>query len=276
MALESIRLGAKGPAVEAWQYFLLGLGLFKGEVDGTFTLETEGATHRFQEQYNKKLVREGSKARPLLVDGWAGTDTYGAAFSMGFDPLHYSLEESLQKGSPAWPAFPVGLRPLSAVEKQEKFGVIKFVPAATPANPEAIRIVNSWDGNIELVSLPQLKGVAGAEGSNRFPFHRLVAKQVQGLFQVWEEMKLLPHILSYGGSWAPRFVRGSRTVLSSHAWGTAFDINVTWNGYGRRPALVGEKGSVRELVETAVGLGFYWGGWFPRKDGMHFECYDVL
>ena len=69
----------------------------------------------------------------------------------------------------------------------------------------------------------------------------------------------------------PRFVRGSRTILSNHSFGTAFDINVPWNLLGSVPALVGQKGSVRELVPIANQNGFYWGGHFPRKDGMHFS-----
>jgi hypothetical protein len=36
--------------------------------------------------------------------------------------------------------------------------------------------------------------------------------------------------------------------------------------------LVGEKGSVRELVPIANRWGFYWGGHYNgRPDGMHFE-----
>lgn len=45
-----------------------------------------------------------------------------------------------------------------------------------------------------------------------------------------------------------------------------------YNPLGARPALVGQKGSVRELVPIANKWGFYWGGHYSgRKDGMHFE-----
>ena len=71
-------------------------------------------------------------------------------------------------------------------------------------------------------------------------------------------------------------MRGSRTTLSNYAWGTAFDINVPWNARGTVPALCGEKGSVRELVAIANEHGFYWGGHFSRRDGMHFEVARVL
>jgi hypothetical protein len=55
------------------------------------------------------------------------------------------------------------------------------------------------------------------------------------------------------------------------------DINVAWNGLGRQPAFVGQKGSVRELVPAAEKHGFYWGGFFAsRPDGMHFEAAKIL
>jgi hypothetical protein len=79
-------------------------------------------------------------------------------------------------------------------------------------------------------------------------------------------------VLTWEGSFAPRFVRGSNVTLSNHAWGTAFDINYAWNTLGAQPALRGQKGSVRELVPIANEFGFYWGGHFKgRADGMHFE-----
>ena len=87
----------------------------------------------------------------------------------------------------------------------------------------------------------------------------------------WEKAGLLDRIISFGGGFEPRFVRGSTTTLSNHSFGSAFDINVAWNERGHRPALVGEKGSVRELVPIAHKWGFWWGGHFSTPDGMHFE-----
>jgi hypothetical protein len=50
-----------------------------------------------------------------------------------------------------------------------------------------------------------------------------------------------------------------------------FDVNFEWNRMGTVPALRGDKGSVRERVPIANEHGFYWGGHFSRRDGMHFE-----
>ena len=78
-------------------------------------------------------------------------------------------------------------------------------------------------------------------------------------------------ILTYAGSFVPRFIRGSLSNLSQHAFGSAFDINARWNAFGATPAALGSKGTVRPLVAIANQLGFYWGGHFARRDGMHFE-----
>ena len=69
-------------------------------------------------------------------------------------------------------------------------------------------------------------------------------------------------------------IRRSREVpqLSNHSFGSAFDINATQNWLGDMPAICGQKGAVRELVEAANRCNFYWGGHYgERKDGMHFE-----
>ena len=91
------------------------------------------------------------------------------------------------------------------------------------------------------------------------------------LFERWEQAGLKPLVSSWAGAFTPRFTRGSRSVLSNHAYGSAFDINAEWNGLGALPRLLSERGSVRKLVPIANELGFYWGGHFSRRDGMHFE-----
>ena len=145
-------------------------------------------------------------------------------------------------------------------------------PAPTPENPEGIRILDQWvTENIRSFDIPELRYVLGANGGH-VPFHRLVGARVQALFASFTAAGLADRVLAFGGSFAPRFIRGSRTVLSAHAHGSAFDINVPWNPLGAVPALRGTKGSVRELVPLANQAGFYWGGHFTtRRDGMHFE-----
>lgn len=67
-----------------------------------------------------------------------------------------------------------------------------------------------------------------------------------------------------GGTYNYRKVVGGNT-LSMHAYGIAIDLDPTHNALGkqgRMPAWV---------VEIFERHGFCWGGWFSRKDPMHFE-----
>ncbi|HXH96582.1 MAG TPA: M15 family metallopeptidase, partial [Gaiellaceae bacterium] len=140
-----------------------------------------------------------------------------------------------------------------------------------------IKIRGNWQAkNIAAVTIPQLQGVKGAPKNGRIWVHRLVTQQCTKLFEAWEHDGLLDLVKTWEGSFAPRFVRGSATTLSNHAWGTAFDVNFAWNRLGTLPALRSQPGSVRELVPRANELGFYWGGHFSRRDGMHFEVARVL
>jgi hypothetical protein len=152
------------------------------------------------------------------------------------------------------------------------FSSYTFQPAPVPGNPEAIHITSGWIAeNLVSVQVPQLAGVAGAPASGHIQLHRLVAPKVVELFARWEQAGLHQLCVTYEGSFVPRFIRGSRSELSSHAYGSAFDINASWNGFGALPTRLGGKGSVRRLVPIGNELGFYWGGHFTRRDGMHFE-----
>lgn len=176
---------------------------------------------------------------------------------------------------PPAPDFPALI---STADRQRQFGAFKFAPAPQSGNPEAIRILDGWaEANIVRVVIPQLVGIEGAPTDGSVRFHRAAAEQLQGLFQAWDDAGLLHLVETWGGSYVPRFIRGSRSVLSNHAFGTAFDINAAWNGLGAMPAKAGMHGSVRELVPLAGKFGFFWGGHYTkRRDGMHFEVAKLL
>jgi len=254
--MDTLRVGSKSDLVERWQFFLRGLNLFFGETDGVFGDETKQATQEFQ------------RAHRLKDDGIAGNTTLGTAMSLGFhviddDP---TLPDTIDP--PPKPSFPA----LDLAGRRAAFGAFPFVSAPVTGNPEAIRITSNWElENIVTVTIPQLMGVLGAPSNGHVRFHRLVAPRVVALFQAWENAGLKGLILSYAGSFVPRFIRGSRSILSQHAFGSAFDINADFNGLGATPIALGNRGSVRALVPIANELGFYWGGHFARRDGMHFE-----
>ena len=256
--LEVLRMGSRGPAVEKWQFFLRGINLYLDEIDGKFGTGTLKATTDFQ------------SVRGLEPDGVVGDKSYGAAMMLGFGA---SVDPLPGKNTAAWPPAP-NFRPLlSDADKHNLFGQFTYVHKPEPGDPEHIQIQGNWQqAHIGKVLVPQLKRISGAE---YMWFHKAAAQQLQQLWKDWEAAGLLHLPLTWGGSFNPRFIRGSRTTLSNHTFGTAFDINMAWNGLGAVPALVGQKGSVRELVELANENGFYWGGHFNRKDGMHFEVAQV-
>jgi hypothetical protein len=252
--LQVLRENSQGPIVTQWQQFLRGQGFYACEVTGTFDTVTLAATKEFQ------------RNNGLDDDGHVGQFTFAKALKLGFDIIQ---DDAADKAGPNWPPAPA-FKPLSFADRLKTFGTFGYSSAPVPGNPEAIQIHGTWvKDNIERVVIPQLVPfVAGGAVS----FHKDGADKLMALFAAWEAAGLIDRILTWDGGWAPRFVRGSRTYLSNHAWGTAFDINARWNYLGARPALVDNKGSVRELVEIANQQGWFWGGHYPdRKDGMHFE-----
>jgi len=139
-----------------------------------------------------------------------------------------------------------------------------------------IRITNDFANNIIVVNVPQLAKVAGGPKDGNVRFHRVAAEQLKRLWAAWEAAGLLPKVLGFAGTFVARTIRNNPKALSNHAYGTAFDINVPWNGLMKVAALVGQQGCVRELVPLANAHGFYWGGHWNydgkgASDGMHFE-----
>jgi hypothetical protein len=133
-----------------------------------------------------------------------------------------------------------------------------YVPAPTKDNREGIRILGTWQQDTS--STCHFPSCAGPWAPSTGDVGGVGSGQAAR------------SVLIYDGSFVLRFVRGSRTTLSNHSFGSAFDINERYDKLSRRPAIVGQKGSIRELVPIANKWGFYWGGHYEtRPDGMHFE-----
>jgi hypothetical protein len=256
--MKLLKLGSTGADVRKWQTFLTGQGLFTKAINAIFDEDTKAASQAFQ------------LAHGLEPDGKVGDKTIGAAMLLSFGVV---TDVSDEKDSANWPPKPT-FRPLvSNDERAAVFGKFKFKSKPLQDNAEHIVVTDNWaNENIVMANIPQLTAL---KGSANVSFHRLGKVQLEKLWREWEKAGLLHLVLTWHGSYNPRFVRGSRTVLSNHAFGTAFDINFAWNKLGAVPALVGRKGSVRELVQLANSHGFYWGGHFNRLDGMHFELAQV-
>ncbi len=258
--MQILRLGSEGDDVQRWQHFLVGRKLL-AVVDGLFGPKSEAATRAYQKQ------------RHLVVDGQVGPKTYGTAILDGLD-VAFSDPQGGTSG-PDWPPPPTFAPLVTNAQREQVFGKFNYRRVA-PGRDEIVILGNWVKQNIVTVTVPQLKGMKGAPKSGRIEVHRLAAAQIAHLFELWEQDGLLGLVKTWDGSFVPRFVRGSLTTLSNHAWGSAFDVNAEWNKRGTIPALRSQPGSVRELVPRAIELGLYWGGHFTRRDGMHFEVARVL
>ncbi len=256
-----IKKGSNSNLVGDWQAFLRGEKLYLGAIDNDFGNATDIATKKFQKKHG------------LLDDGIVGNNTYRKAISLGFFQNQVVTSVTSNANVPPKPRF----SPITGNSNREKlFGKIEFTPKPTKTNPEGIIITNDFESkNIIRVNLPALsKATNGKFTAMRW--HRECEYQLVKMFERFEKEKLHTHILSYAGAFFPRFIRGNRTQLSNHSWGTAFDVNVAQNGLNKVPAMIGEKGCVRELVPIANECGFYWGGHFTRMDGMHFEIAKII
>lgn len=157
--------------------------------------------------------------------------------------------------------------------RQKLFGPMNYIAAPIKGNVENISVQGSWAReNLCTIEIPQLSGIAGAPTSHKIQFHKKGADAIRFLFLELEQLDLLDMIHSWDGSYCPRFIRGSKIILSNHAFGTAFDINATWNPLGAPPATEGKLGCLYDIVPIANKHGFYWGGHYTKRpDGMHFE-----
>ena len=150
-------------------------------------------------------------------------------------------------------------------------GTVSWVPTSDGS----INILGGWrEKHIQSVYVSQLKGVPtyGGAFSGNVQWYAPCAVQLTTAWEAVESAGLLSRVIFWGGSFVPRLIRGSKTKVSNHSFGTAMDINPYENQLGHRPAPVGTYGSVVELVPIFRRYGFRWGGDYRlRKDGMHLE-----
>jgi hypothetical protein len=278
--MKPIKKDDRGPQVKAWQEFLRGAGLYFGEFHGHFDEETEHATKEFQIGLNADLFRVDRGGAPMIVDGIAGNQTLGAAMMLGFEIVPAQSDAN-------WPPKPKGHRWLSYHKREAIFGKVLVRPAPITGMPEAVKIVNDWQkDNLRRIGIPQIKELAKRYPNGAWPrngqifCHALMVDPWRELFQACEDEDVLFDLETNGGFWVARFVRGSRSLLSNHTWGTAGDFNVYWNLQRRRPALLGERGCIRRVANIALRLGWHWGGFGwgagTAKDGMHLEPGEKL
>lgn len=160
------------------------------------------------------------------------------------------------RGPGETPVFRHGDAVLPPVRLKELFGEF----AARPGADGALQVEPGWTrAHIRTVRLPIL---------GRASCHRaLIAMLRSALREI--ERRHLEGLLDpgdFGGCYSPRFAnRDPSSGLSHHAWGVAFDVNVSENPLGGAARLD------RRLVAIFERWGFTWGGHWLVPDAMHLE-----
>ena len=80
--------------------------------------------------------------------------------------------------------------------------------------------------------------------------------------------------LGTAGMLCCRLVRGSKTAISNHSWGTAIDLTISKHLDRRGNNLVQQ--GLAELAPYFNRHRWYWGAGFRTEDGMHFEASESL
>ena len=280
--------------------------VYRGDYSPNFGPKTEKATKKAQRLLG--LTPDGEVGKDTLLAliqrwGWDPPDSLLLAAlatgDLGQSMVDMLIDSDVAARSihpepgllPGWhdPAWPQPLDAdhdgrsdltyLKESERQRLFGPLTF--RVIEGGKGRVDVDDEWEArSVCTVVLPQIVGKTSygkKMKSGKVRFHRLVVPQLLGAFQEIEDAGLLGFVLTWGGSFVARLIRGSTTTLSNHALAVAFDINPEWNGLGAQPAMVGIKGQVRSLVAILESWGFFWGGFYRnRKDGMHFEAVRVL
>jgi len=160
------------------------------------------------------------------------------------------------RGPGETPVFRHGDAVLPPLRLKELFGEF----AAGPLPGGMLRIDPRWvERNIRTARVPVLGPVT---------CHRAIVPALRSALQELERRGLddLIDPGDYGGCYSPRFIaRSEGAGISHHAWGIAFDVNVSQNPLGREPRMD------PRVVEVLERRGFTWGGRWLVPDGMHFE-----
>lgn len=264
--VQNLPVDSQGQDIQVIQTLLVGLGYLQqndlsGKLDSKMISALEKVASRYKIPFNPQNPLSKDIVK-LFTDF-----QYGEDYSP--KPVKQELPKEALADKYNWPPQLPDSKYLSFVDAQRLYGPIEYTPSG---KGDGIIITNGFEkNNIITVEIPQLAKIANPK-STKLRCHVKAAKQMMGLWKEWEDLGLLSRIITFNGCYVPRFVRGSKTTLSNHAFGVAFDINASYNGLYVTPPAVGEKGSVRELVPSALKWGFFWGGhYIRRKDGMHFE-----
>lgn len=126
-------------------------------------------------------------------------------------------------------------------------------------DPNLQRAMTLWDvpGHLEIGVIPK-----------RIYCNRDLIEPLAKAFHNLKQTGFVNELKTWDGCFNIRKKRGLAS-MSLHSWGIAIDVNAFENGLNQTPKLS------PGFVKCFTDAGFYWGGNFKRKDGMHFELKSI-
>lgn len=106
--------------------------------------------------------------------------------------------------------------------------------------------------------------IFGTVGLKHIYCNKITAPMLLIAFQNLIDRGIAAEFHSYDGCHQLRNKKGQNT-LSLHCWGLPIDLNANENTWGGIPDLSAE------FVRCFIDAGFEWGGYWQKKDGMHFQ-----
>ena len=145
---------------------------------------------------------------------------------------------------------------LPVVLRKKLFGEFAADPNVAPG--KWLAVDPRWEmEHLQTVRLPLIREIR---------CNRAIIAPLRAALEEIERRGLGDLITTQRGCYAPRRLFERNFVkLSNHAWGSAFDINVESNPFGKKPR------QDPRIVEVFARHGFTWGGTWLVPDGMHFE-----
>lgn len=165
--------------------------------------------------------------------------------------------------------------PMVLAKGQFNRGILRPTPAVLReilGEPRA-----SYSQDCQPVTNPKMKALLETRRIGPFTV-TMLRPALDSLAAVIERLRVaepqLHAALGTAGGLCARYVRGSASSVSSHAWGLAVDL--TLSGLLDRMGDASTQSGLVLLAGFFNDAGWYWGAGYEREDSMHFEVGEAL
>jgi hypothetical protein len=153
---------------------------------------------------------------------------------------------------------------LSREAAVERYGAIDFASLSWPNAPTWIKMFEVPQG-----VFPNWKVLRTQIPVTHIACNLDMHRPLQMALDAMVNAGIADQLHTFDGAFNIRMVRGSSTLFSAHSYGLAIDINADENILG------GQTNISQEMIQVFQTVGFDWGGYFHRVDGMHWSyCFE--